>query len=569
MSDCSKDNNWPVGSHQHHFSGSSDRVPTGVRLFLHRNSVLVALSDSVMISFAGSAWLQVAHGSVRVFDVRLRPSDGPVHVQSVPGSCLLIKNANSYGNNSSNNISLGLYDRMQLMGAGLAFDKAGELIKRFPRKTIIILHGLGTADRYSSLKPNFHLATDSTPENMWSDCRFYVTPVDVGWLPNYSNKQLDILVTNFIKASTRTVIRVAIVGSRNSGKSSTMRVLCNRILHSSSDDQPQSQTDGGGGPPSQKTVPIFVLDLDPGQTEFTPSTCVSLVEVNCLLMGPPGAHQIKPRKSLLVGDSTAGARPESYVAAVNSLMSYVNNELTFNHILIVNTMGWLNGIGDLLLGTVLDIVKPCKVLATSEGIELPTMAWPAKHVQIDAPIVYLKKIEGLFIQDSYTKPVKPAEHRKATIINYFGGLSLLSKKTIALPWNSVALHEVSGLCPPQELLRLINANVVALCNAAEDTIWKSKSDPTVPMLLRETSGTRDEPMECLGFAFVRAVDMLRKTIYLITPESEETVRSANALVHCTGLNVTDYLVTNQNRGSRQGPAPYSLSTDTPRPIWEL
>ncbi|OQR67655.1 polynucleotide 5'-hydroxyl-kinase NOL9-like [Tropilaelaps mercedesae] len=541
-----------------------DRLPSGVRLFLHRGSALVALSDLATISFGGSAWLQVVRGSVRVYGIRLGPSDGPVHVESVPGSCLLITNGGPAGHN--NNGCQTLHDRMQLMGAGLAVDKARELIQRFPRKTIIVLHRPAGVYRYTSLRPNFHLASDSTPENMWTDCRFYLVPFD-GVRPLGSEKRLNDLTANLVKAAGRTTLRIAIIGSRGSGKSTTLRILCNRLIATELATDGDRRTHGENG--VHTPVPIFVLDVDPGQTEFTPAACVSLVEVNHLLMGPPGAHQTKPRKSFLLGDSTAGARPEAYVAAVNSLMAYVHKELTFNHILVVNTMGWLNGIGDLLLGTVLDLVKPCKVLATSDDVVFPTMAWPAKEVHIDAPMVRLKPLEGVFTKDLYTKPVKAAEHRRATIVNYFGGLGILNSKTVSLLWNSVALHEVSGLCPPQELLRLINANVVALCRAPEDVIWKSKSDPTLPMLLKELIGVGYESLECFGFAFVRAVDMLRKTIHLVTPETEETVRSANALVHCTGLNLTDYLVLNQNRGTRQGPAPYSTGDCTSQAIREL
>lgn len=74
-------------------------IPSGVRLFLHRGSALVTLSDFASVNFGGSAWLQVIRGSVRVCGVRLRAADGPVHLQSVPGSCILLHNTGTIDEN--------------------------------------------------------------------------------------------------------------------------------------------------------------------------------------------------------------------------------------------------------------------------------------------------------------------------------------------------------------------------------------------------------------------------------------------------------------------------------------
>lgn len=59
----------------------------------------MTLSDFASITFGGSAWLQTIQGSVQVYGIRLRPSDDPVHLQSVPGSCILLNNAGSTDEN--------------------------------------------------------------------------------------------------------------------------------------------------------------------------------------------------------------------------------------------------------------------------------------------------------------------------------------------------------------------------------------------------------------------------------------------------------------------------------------
>ena len=201
--------------------------------------------------------------------------------------------------------------------------------------------------------------------------------------------------------------------------------------------------------------------------------------------------------------------------------------------------------GQLLLGSVLDSVKPCKVVATSDDVELPSMAWPTKKIHLDLPIVRLHPLNGLFVRDPYTKQVTLAKIRRETTIGYFGGLKLLTKKAIVVPWHVIALHEVSGPVPPEQCLHLMNANVVALCRVSDKLICEHEADPTLPRLLRGCDDAGAEPMECLGFAFVRNIDMMRKCFHLVTPETDEVVHSANALVHCVGESVTDVFDTNQ------------------------
>jgi len=61
-------------------------------------------------------------------------------------------------------------------------------------------------------------------------------------------------------------------GGKGLGKSTFMRMLINKILS------------------QQEEKRVLVLDLDPGQSEFTAPGCLSLVEVNEPLLGPSFTH---------------------------------------------------------------------------------------------------------------------------------------------------------------------------------------------------------------------------------------------------------------------------------------
>ncbi|CAG0882541.1 unnamed protein product [Darwinula stevensoni] len=69
--------------------------------------------------------------------------------------------------------------------------------------------------------------------------------------------------------------RVVICGDQNTGKSTLARYLVNRLL-------------------SSRCKEVLYLDVDPGQSEFTVSTCLSLVKVMKPLLGPPWSHQLDP-----------------------------------------------------------------------------------------------------------------------------------------------------------------------------------------------------------------------------------------------------------------------------------
>lgn len=65
-----------------------------------------------------------------------------------------------------------------------------------------------------------------------------------------------------------------------------MRLLVNKILSQQKGDQRK----------------VVVLDLDPGQSEFTAPGCLSVVEVSEPLLGPSFTHFKIPLRYLLFGE---------------------------------------------------------------------------------------------------------------------------------------------------------------------------------------------------------------------------------------------------------------------------
>ena len=74
-------------------------------------------------------------------------------------------------------------------------------------------------------------------------------------------------------------------GGKGAGKSTFIRYMCNRLLQRSVCLLPFCLL------LFFSDLPLYVLDVDIGQTEFTPSGCMSLVKVTKPLLDLPWAHQ--------------------------------------------------------------------------------------------------------------------------------------------------------------------------------------------------------------------------------------------------------------------------------------
>lgn len=122
--------------------------------------------------------------------------------------------------------------------------------------------------------------------------------------------------------------RVVVYGLKNSGKSTFCKYLVNRMLASG-------------------IKRIAYLDSDAGQCEFSPPGYLSIVLVESPLIGPNFTHMKKHViKSCFFGNVAADADPDRYLQNVLELYSfYKNNMMSHNIPLVINTHGWLKGLG--------------------------------------------------------------------------------------------------------------------------------------------------------------------------------------------------------------------------------
>lgn len=148
----------------------------------------------------------------------------------------------------------------------------------------------------------------------------------------------------FTNAQTPPVI--IITGPRNAGKSTYGRFLVNTLLN--------------------KYEKVAFLDCDVGQCEFNPPGMVGLhmIDHRSPITGPPHTRtQHQPLYASFIGDTTATLDPSAYVQGIKNCFSYFQQHLPASSPassvpLVINTQGWITGLGLQLLTQIIDITRP-------------------------------------------------------------------------------------------------------------------------------------------------------------------------------------------------------------------
>ena len=151
-----------------------------------------------------------------------------------------------------------------------------------------------------------------------------------------------------------------VCGPKSSGKSTFSKLLMNRVLTIPPLPSVESAQNS-----------LFILDLDPGQPEYTPPGLISLIRVTKPNLGPPFTHPgfNDPAAEVIrchaLASVTPAMAPEFYIEAATDLFS-VYSKISQSCSLLVNTPGWILGTGLDLLVKLISIIAPKEVIYMSE-----------------------------------------------------------------------------------------------------------------------------------------------------------------------------------------------------------
>ncbi|KPJ09586.1 Polynucleotide 5'-hydroxyl-kinase NOL9 [Papilio machaon] len=316
-----------------------------------------------------------------------------------------------------------------------------------------------------------------------------------------------------------------VCGGKGSGKSTFLRYYVNRQL-------------------SCSAGPILVVDLDPGQCEFTIAGSISATVVLDLdpLLGPNFTHLKKPNVMLNIGMINTMDNPKRYLNAVDQLIAECkDNDIMSNIPWVVNTMGMCNTIGLKFISYIILRIQPTFLLQielqnmkknfpyrlTSQKVE--ELYEQYKHDKFFAnlsrqdPLSYAYVVTGAETfrtnTNSDNMTLAARDQRYLNLLSYFGGIADYTSSLLNITPHSVSLQDLyvatNIRIHRDSITKVLNGKVVALCKHTDKTA--------------KVFTLTDKPLLCYGHGLIRGIE--NETLYVITPVSADNLSLVNAVLY--------------------------------------
>ncbi|EGU11099.1 thiol:disulfide interchange protein precursor [Rhodotorula toruloides ATCC 204091] len=355
---------------------------------------------------------------------------------------------------------------------------------------------------------------------------------------------------NGVSTSDRLV--AVVEGPKRVGKSTFAKMLVNQLL--------------------ERYEKVAYLDTDLGQPEFTPPGFVSLSVVNEPILAPAFTHLSQPLSSHYLGSTSPASDPSGYLAAISALLSTYALEVEYPSLdeasssrrhrrgqpadesnradssrkyrervpLVINTQGWVKGLGADLLAKLKAESQPSHIFSFVETVENGASASDyAAPAQPTYSIMPPSADAPYFLASLPPAPPSPLESkwsavdlRTLSLISYFHSVQsarspawdfttpLVGVAPYEFDWRAerrqvAQVHVMEGADVAYEhALHALNGSVVALVQeaspAASATSRPFPYDPSAPLPFPSTS-------RALGLAVVHSISPATSTLHLLTP----------------------------------------------------
>ncbi|KAJ3323668.1 Polynucleotide 5'-hydroxyl-kinase nol9 [Boothiomyces sp. JEL0866] len=262
---------------------------------------------------------------------------------------------------------------------------------------------------------------------------------------------------------------ICIVGSKNSGKSTLAKYISNQFEK------------------------VCFLDCDVGQPEFTPNGIVSLHVLDDPILGPSFTHQKVPYHGICIGSSAAKHDPDTYF---NSIIELVNiYRANLSHLpLVVNTSGWVKGVGyDLLISLIKDL------------------------------------------QPNYLISLEHSDQSRNVDLLDFESIKIEAVS------DTFKIKFLNEQVPFSQTLYALNAQIVGL--VIDGTNYHSESSGLFKGLVPTHTPLNQN---CVGLGLIRAIDPSEQCFYVLTPVPVDILQNVNLFLKGS-IECPLYLFTNRSK----------------------
>ncbi|AMD21893.1 HFR038Wp [Eremothecium sinecaudum] len=202
-------------------------------------------------------------------------------------------------------------------------------------------------------------------------------------------------------------MRVLCIGGKNSGKSTLLRLLVQKLVHGRYTDVNNIENEAYG------SNLVNYLDLDPGQPEYSSPESISWNKItsSSLSLGQHMAQGMKETvKEIYLGSSSPQSWPETYLKATKAILQSWDSENLMGTT-VLNLPGWIKGFGVKIMNSVIKDFKPThlillkhknrqisKELKVPDNFETVQRGTYQPHI-IDVPAFHENIVPGRLQQD--------------------------------------------------------------------------------------------------------------------------------------------------------------------------
>lgn len=378
---------------------------------------------------------------------------------------------------------------------------------------------------YKDVRYLWNPATGFTRNCLSKDCQYGIlrvgidsfTPLDISeeW-----SSHIDRLTLTHNNNSHD--MRVIIIGGKNSGKSTFLRVLMENFIASRSSEH--------------NSEDIMYLDLDPGQPEYSSPDCISVNQISCdgkVRGAHLGQAFNKTLKQYYIGSNSPQDAPTTYLEEINKLFEYLEQE-SYLGTSFVNIPGWIKGFGINILNFVIERYKPTNIVLLETNTSkkhFDELLIPSHFTDYTG---YDYKPEVVELRANFTRSddskFNASQLRIFKTLAYF---HTLERNTIELKYDFAPLvkeapfqlsfgpHGIRGISffeeflnlHPDDLKRALEGTIVAVYSCKTYISTDSDNAGLLPILKNMPEDT------CfIGLAIVHSIDIDNKFMNIYIPD---------------------------------------------------
>lgn len=525
-----------------------DNLP---QFYCLKNKVLVVMRPETIFWFCGKLKVQVLYGAITIYGAILnKPESYQVYS---PRSHSLLSIAAETSELNCNKETLW----QTLINEGIDRNCESSLIQNInqcqPGWAIVLLKNLINhlttfLNTYCSFKlypkiedQTFYSWNDVKRAEMILQCnlRFSKTSRQFIINPEWKTKIIDTILGEFQHKQSINLI----FGGKSVGKSTLSKYLVNTII-----------------PHSKK---IVFINLDLGQSECTPSGCISLNLIETPFLGPNFTELRTPYYQIYIGDVNVANCVTRYLKAVKILVNRLKSDSKISNFpVIVNTMGFCKGIGMDIALSIIRLFQPTNVVQimskkvrnnfendlTKDAAEQRS-SWTVHDADNEIELSYnfhrINAVDEMH-GNAETFNMQPYQKRDLVMLAYLSEItkgkhtksfkftmpSINDITPYKAPLSSLYLSLTQTGVPLTHVLAAMNGNIVALCGydpSAESNNSALSNSENSQVLIRTPLST------CYGFGIIRGIDMERKVLHINTPLTMGELKFVNCLVDCVPI----------------------------------